>query len=214
MALSDAPRERALKRVKSKSPTETKNTRWSDKQKLEAINAYLALGNLAMASRIVGIPEVTLRVWKTTQWWNEVVEDIKTQERLVLSNKLKNLVEAAHSVVENRLINGDPVVLKNGSVVTVPVKLRDAHRVAVDLLNQKTVVERKNVGDSNLLEGQDAKLEQLAEKFAEFATKKIIDKQRTIDVEDAVVVSEPKENVDDPEVAQATPLSGAILPSN
>jgi hypothetical protein len=193
MALSDKPREKDKKRPTRALTAET-NKRWSDKQKLDAVSTWLVLGNLAMTSRLTNIPEVTLRVWKASEWWKDVVDELKTQERIELSNKMKRIVEAAHQVVENRLINGDPVLnQKTGEIVMKPVAMKDAHRVAVDLLNQREAVEKatKPAGDKD--EGNTTKLEQLAEKFAEFAAKRIeqtIDKKRTVEMADVVDVEE------------------------
>lgn len=187
MALSDAPREANLKRNVNRAIEATTNKRWSDKQKMEALTTFLALGNLSLTGRVLGIPEITLRVWKRSNWWTEAVADLKSQERIELSNKLKRIVDAAHAVVENRLTNGDAVVIpKTGEIVFKPVSMKDAHRVAVDLQNQREVVEKLNKPVDEVTESNTDKLEQLAEKFAEFATKKIeqkFDKRRTIEGE-------------------------------
>jgi hypothetical protein len=192
MALSDNPKEKDRKRP-IRSALETSNKRWSDKQKMEAITSYLVLGNLALVSRLMNIPEITLRIWKASDWWKEVVDDLKSQERIELSNKMKKIVDAAHQVVENRLLNGDPVVLKDGSVISKPVAMKDAHRVAVDLLNQRDTLERVNKPVEERASSDEEKLKQLAEKFATFATMKLeqnLDKKRTVemDIQDVEVV--------------------------
>jgi len=197
MALSDSVREQDKAR-KTRSITAETNKRWSDKQKLEAVKTYLVSGNLALTSRMLGIPEITLRVWKTTNWWTEVVNDLKVQDKIELSGKLKRIMEAAHQVVENRLVNGDAVLIpKTGEIVMKPVSMKDAHRVAVDMLNQREMVEKLQVGTATTEDNTD-KLQMLAEKFATFATMKIeqtLDKTRTIDVEDVTIVDTiPKES--------------------
>lgn len=189
MALSDNPKEKEKPRRKNRAIDAGSNFRWSDKQKLEAVNSYLALGNLALTSRVLGIPEITLRVWKASEWWKLAVDDIKMQERVELSNRMKKLVEAAHTIVAQRLEHGDPVVTPKGDVVMKPVSMKDAHKVATDLLDRRKLVEggEEAVTDEN----KDNKLEKLAERFAEMATKSIkkqLDAERTIegDITDAV----------------------------
>jgi hypothetical protein len=137
-----------------------------------------------MVSRLHGIPRITLQVWKTSVWWNDLIAELKVQEKIELSSKMKSIVDAAHTVVANRLENGDAVIGKDGQIVYKPVSMRDAHRVAVDLLNQREAVE-KGALNMDVQEQNTDKLELLAEKFAEFATKKIeqkLDKTRTIEV--------------------------------
>ena len=211
MALSDSEREKSKKRP-SRAIEAGTNRRWSDKQKLDAITTYLTLGNLSMTSRITNIPEITLRVWKQSNWWQDAVEDIKSQERVELSAKLKRIVEAAHQVVENRLVNGDPVIIpKTGEIVMKPVSMKDAHRVAVDLQNQREIVEKMNKHEE-VVESDSDQLKKLAERFAEFATKKIeqtYDKTRTIDME---MVEDVKEKY--VEVAQDDSVSDNLLSHN
>lgn len=199
MAFSDSEREKDKKRSKNRSLEATTNLRWSDKQKLEAAKSYLVLGNLSMVSRIHGIPRITLQKWRECAWWHELIAELKLQEKIELSSKMKNIVDAAHQVVANRLENGDAVLnQKTGEIVYKPVSMKDAHRVAVDLLNQKQVLDKSTSVEAPTEQNLD-KLEALANKFAEFATKTIeknINKNRTIDVPFVDIV-EPKHAVYD-----------------
>jgi hypothetical protein len=185
MALSDVDKEKDLTRSRNRPVVADTNLRWSDKQKLEAVQSWLVLGNLSLVGRILGIPRITLATWKASAWWKEAVDDIKLQEKIELSNKMKKIVEAAHLVVEDRLVNGDAVVTKTGQIIRKPVNMRDAHRVAVDLQNQRDAVDKASKEPGLEDEGSTDRLEQLANKFAEFATKSIeksLDKKRTVDV--------------------------------
>lgn len=193
MALSDIEKEKDKKRNVNRAISADTNMRWSDKQKLEAVQSFLVLGNTSLVSRILGIPRITLQVWKTTAWWKELVDEIKLQDRIELSHKMKSIVNAAHAVVANRLENGDPVLnQKTGEIVMKPVSMKDAHKVSVDLLNQREVLEKATKGPVEEVQNSD-KLEALAEKFAEFATKSIekkLDTKRTIEVTDVVFVDQ------------------------
>lgn len=208
MALSDVEEMKDRKRNVNRAISADTNKRWSDKQKLEAVQSWLVLGNMSLVSRILGIPRITLQVWRATNWWNELVEELKVQEKIELSNKMKKIVEAAHAVVEDRLINGDAVLnQKTGAIVRKPVNMKDAHRVAVDLLNQRDAVEKATKGVSDLTEGSTDKLEALANKFAEFAVKgltKQINQQRTVEVTDVIEIK----------VAHDDSISGTVLPSD
>lgn len=209
MALTDTKGQKNHRRVAPRALA-AKTAWWSDKQKIEACQTYLVLGNMAMTSRILGIPEVTLRVWKQSVWWKELVEDIKVQERIELSVRMKKLVDAAHTVVANRLETGDPVLnQKTGEIIMKPVSMKDAHKVAVDMLNQREMVEKATKPVDEIKIEDEDKLKQLAEKFAEFATKKveaIVDERRTIDVP---FVEEIKR--EETQMAQDDSLSDTIL---
>lgn len=169
---------------KQKSIAVPSGKQWSDKQKIEAVQSYLLLGNLALTSRILGIPEITLRVWKTTEWWKDKVHEIKTQDRIQLSSRMKKIVDASLTVVEDRLINGDfQFDQKSGEVVRKPVNMKDAHKVAVDLQDRQELLEKTEAPEMSD-EGVESRLLKLADKFAEMATKKIEQQaleKRTVD---------------------------------
>lgn len=191
--LSDSSHQAMVPGGKDRAISETTNKRWSDAQKMEAVQSYLLLGNLALVGRLLGIPEITLRVWKASNWWKDVVEDIKTQEKIELSAKMRKLVSAGLAVVEDRLENGDyQYDQKSGQVVRKPVSMKDAHKVAVDLQARQEVMERSERPELSD-EGVENKLLKLAEKFADMATKKIEQRateHRTVDVSDAVIKDE------------------------
>jgi len=186
--LSDTPSKKDRKGKRSRSITAETNKQWSDSQKMEAIQSWLLLGNLALTSRILGIPEITLRVWKRTEWWNDMVTEIKSQERIQLSSRMKKIVDASLSVVEDRLVNGDfQFDQKSGEVIRKPVNMKDAHKVAIDLQDRQELIEKADKPETTD-DGIESRLLKLAEKFADMATKRIeqkVDEHRTIDVVDA-----------------------------
>lgn len=172
------------------------NVHWSDKQKQEAVNSYLLLGNLALTARLLNIPEITLRVWKTQEWWKNAVEEVNLQEKVELSARVKKLVDASMSVVEDRLANGDyQYDQKTGQMIRKPVAMKDAHKVATDMLNQQEML-KKDKREVQTEDHVEDKLLKLAEKFADMATKKIdqkMDEQRTVEAE-TVEVKDDQEN--------------------
>ena len=176
MALSDNPKSRDRK-PKIRSVLAETNVQWSDKQKIEAVQSYLLLGNLALTSRILSIPEITLRVWKTTQWWKDTVAEIKLQENIQMSGRLKKIVDASLTAVEDRLQHGDWVYdQKTGKMMRKEVGIKDAHKVATDLMDRQKVIE-KATQPVTQEEQNDDKLLKLAEKFAAFVTEKIEHKE-------------------------------------
>jgi transposase-like protein len=166
MALSDNPKSLDLQ-YKPRKLAATQS-RWSDKQKIEAIQSYLLLGNLALTARMLSIPEITLRQWKATEWWNKQVEELRHQEKVVLTGKIKKIASAAMTAVEDRLENGDWIYdQKTGDMRRKHVSMKDAHKVAVDLLAKQDLLEKKVSPISQDLEDGE-RLIKLAERFATF----------------------------------------------
>jgi transposase-like protein len=186
MALTDNPNTKHRK-PKDRSITAKTNRSWSDKQKMEAIQHYLLVGNLALTSRVLGIPEITLRQWKTMEWWKNSVEDIKLQENMEMSARLKKMVEASLIAVTDRLENGDWMYdQKTGQMIRKPVNIRDAHKVATDLMDKRTMLEKAAAPAQEQVQDVD-RLEQLAEKFASFVMKKTEQPPVIVDVTDVTV---------------------------
>lgn len=193
--LSDSESKKAKDSTPNRSMYAKTNKQWSDDQRMEAIQSYLLLGNLALTARILGIPEVTLRVWKASDWWKERTHEIKTQERIQLSSRMKKIVEASLTVVEDRLLNGDyQFDQKTGQTIRKPVNMKDAHKVAIDLQDRQELVEKASTAEILIKdESVESKLMSLAEKFAELATKKIdqkVNEHRTVEAEDVSIKEE------------------------
>ena len=187
MALTDSENLKKRKRGRPKGLAKGTIHWYSDKQKMDLITTWMTTGNLALACRLHSIPEVTARVWKASDWWQQVVADLKMQEKIELSSTMKALVKASQDIVAQRLANGDPILnQKTGEIVMKPVSMKDAHKVAVDLIDRRAIVEKTTHLVEVNEERTDDKLEKLAEKFAEMSIKSIeknINKRRTIDVE-------------------------------
>ena len=195
MSLTDSTktRKKSLPSTPVRSTLAPTNKQWSDKQKMDAVNSYLLLGNLALTGRLLNIPEITLRVWKASTWWKDAVAEIKASEKIELSARIKKLVDASMTVVEDRLSNGDfQYDQKTGQMIRKPVNMKDAHKVAVDMQARQDIIEKSEVQVQTEKHVED-KLLKLAEKFADMATKKIEQNnndRRTVDAETVDVQGE------------------------
>lgn len=185
--LSDAEQLKSVPSNRRRAVSAETNKHWSDSQKLEAVTTYLSLGNLALTSRVLKIPEMTLRMWKQKEWWKEVEGELKVQENIQLSSRLQRIIEGTLSATEDRLANGDYIYdNKSGQLVRKPVSMKDAHKVAMDLMDRRDILDnRKPVNVS--LEQIDDKLKKLADKFEQIATGR---KQDVIEVTDVIVGEE------------------------
>lgn len=188
MALSDSPVEKT-RRYRKRAVDAGMGVRWSDSQKLEAVQTYLMLGSVRMASAALKIPEITIKVWRASTWWKDLESELKIQDELQLSTRLKKIAEKSFAAVEDRLEHGNFVFdQKTGKIRRIPVPLKDAHKVALESIQQQELIANKHVEVAN--DGQILdKLEQLANKFAEMASDRfnqITDKSRTISMVEIV----------------------------
>lgn len=160
--LTDSEYAKNHRGSKARAVAAETNKRWSDRQKIECVTTFLMLGgSVAMTSATLKIPEQTIWTWKKSRWWHDMVSEIKQEDRLVLSSKLKKVMEKSWDVVADRLEHGDFIFdQKKGELVRKPVSLRDAAKVANDsvILREKLEMNENFTVDGNQIEDKLAKL--------------------------------------------------------
>ena len=188
MALSDAPSAKNQKRSRPRRKIQRKAW-YSDNQKLEAVKLWLISGNLKATAASLDIPFPTVRQWRYSEWWKELVDDLRSEDSIKLSSKLSRIASKALDLTEDRLENGDwQVNQKTGKLMRKPVNLRDVHRVAVDLTTQADTVLRKPQALEAEEKTQDV-LSRLAAAFEDFTKK---DKKAPVNVTDILFAEETK----------------------
>lgn len=179
--LSNAPRRRRA--VKGT------NKHWSQSQKIEAVLTYIATGSETKTAAATGIPKNTLHIWRYQPWWKELQLQIQEEQDDKLNANIAKIIKKSMSTVADRLEHGDyGFNQKTGEIFRKPVNLRDAHKVTVDLIDKRNLLNGKVSKQSENLE-IGSKLDFLAKKFAEFALmsksdlNKELNKDEVIDVE-------------------------------
>lgn len=166
--LSDSPLLKPLKGPVARTVKTGRN--YSDRQKIECATTFIMLGgNVALTSAALKIPEQTIFMWKKSQWWQDLIGEIKQQERIELSTRLKKIVDSSWDVVEDRLKQGDFIYdQKAQRLVRKPVSMKDAAKVAVDAA---VIRDKQNLGGSITVDGNalEEKLTKLAKAFSDLS---------------------------------------------
>ena len=145
------------------------NKPWSDAQKIEAVTLWLSMGNVALVAATLRIPEKTMRKWTYTQWWKEIAEEIRLQDKIVLSASAKNIIDKSLNVIADRLEQGDWIYdQKTGEMRRKPVSMKDALQVADRMLDRKEKLDKTQVVNTSA-ESVEQKLNKLMEKFSQAA---------------------------------------------
>ena len=160
---------------------------WGDTQKIDAVKTYLMTGDLRLAGNMLKIPEGTIRRWRASVWWNEIVADLKAQDELIISTKLQKIINKTMDVVEDRLEHGDFVYdQKTGAMRRKPVSAKDAAKIGLDYDARRDVLINRHAPVASE-EAIDDKLNKLAAKFAALVGAKPVDTSEAIDAEVKVV---------------------------
>lgn len=101
-------------------------------QKLFATIAYLITRSSIKAEAISGVRNGTIRQWKkNAPWWGDAVRAFRAAQRDELVAKLSKIAMTGLENAEERLENGDEVVLtKTGKIIRRKVSARDAAWIA------------------------------------------------------------------------------------
>lgn len=195
--LSDNDKMVGKKGVTRRAVTRRKGW-WSDSQKIEAVQTYLILGSLKLTAGALKIPFDTLKAWKASQWWKDLIEEMRVQEDLQLSTRLKKIITKSYDVLEDRLDNGDFVFdQKTGEMRRRPVAMRDAHKVAMDLVQSREhLIDRHFEGQSVTEDKIEKTLANLADQFAKIASQ--VTAKPSVNVIDVIFGSEDEESKDAP----------------
>lgn len=167
--------------------------RYTWEKKYQVVAVYLKCGSLRETEAQTEVPTATIQNWKGSQWWPDLVNQIKTADHTKLDNKLSQLVNKALGVVEDRLENGELVLNnKTGEMVRKPVGIRDATRAASELMQRQVQINKTLVDNETKQQTVEETLKFLANEFAKMVNNK--PKPETIDleeVEDAIYEERP-----------------------
>lgn len=160
---------------------------WSETKKVECVTTWLVVGKLPLVEAVTGVPKATLRQWRMQPWWQELVDQIQTESDQELDTRLVKIVDKSLDVVIDRLENGEFILnSKTGQVIRSPVKMKDAHKVSVELLDKRDLIrDRKTIKVER--QATEDLLQKLALQFATFVNKKLENKTLLSgDITDAV----------------------------
>lgn len=111
-------------------------------KRMEVVGRYMLLGNLRLVSEQTGVSYPTLAEWKKSEWWPEVVEQIRRERKGKQNENITKLIEQSLDVMADRLENGDFVLNnKTGEVIRKPVGVKEATTIAHQLLQRQTAIE-------------------------------------------------------------------------
>jgi uncharacterized protein (DUF2384 family) len=146
---------------------------WSEAKRIEVVTTWLALGKIPLVSATTGVPEGTIRQWRTQPWWKELELSILTETDQELDAKLAKRIDKALEVVWDRLENGDFMFdPKSGQFMRRPVSMKDTHKVMVDMMDKRMLI-RKQPKEQQSQDAVGDILKNLAKEFAEMAKKKV-----------------------------------------
>lgn len=148
------------------------NSNWKIEDKQRAVAAYSATGSFLKSSKLIGIPDATIRSWAKQDWWEEELRRADQSETNELKSTYTRIAKRASELLEDRLDNGDEVVTKAGDIVKKQIPGRElAIIAAVATDKRKQAMEQPH---TVALQSSTERLGQLVEQFIRFSSAKQI----------------------------------------
>jgi hypothetical protein len=141
---------------------------WEDK--LLVASKFQQLGNARLVSELTGVPYQTILDWRKTDWWIELMDELKQIKRSKSGAKLAEIIEVGTDIIMDRLTNGD-IVLNNktGELTRKQVSLRDAAQAVNNLITRQIQMEELAEKLVHRKESIQETLKLLSKEFAKFS---------------------------------------------
>lgn len=141
--------------------------------KLGAVQAYMVTGDVIKASKLSGVSHQTIYDWKNkSEWWPIVLSKLRKEKQDELDAKFTELIHKALDRVEDRIINGDEVITKDGDSRRKLMGGRDLTTSLAILYDKRALVR----GDPTSMSGKvdiTSQLDSLKQEFAAMAREEL-----------------------------------------
>lgn len=148
---------------------------WSEKKRIEAATAHAMGLSAPLIEAATGVPAQTIRHWRMSDWFRDLVEEIRREDDNTVDAKLTNIVSKSMDVILDRLDNGDFMFdPKEGGFVRKPLAAKDANRIADTMFDKRNLLRGKPTSISSKQELVSDRLLKLAVEFERFVNSKEI----------------------------------------
>jgi hypothetical protein len=160
---------------KNKRGGGNRKTKWhSEEDRIRVASVYAVTGSAKTTSEITGIPQGTIRQWKTQPWWPEIISRVRQEHDDEIDVKITKIIDKTLNQVQDRLENGDMYVLRDGTMVNKPMGGKEIAVVASIMFDKRDMIRRKEKGH---IAEQSTKqvLTELLNEFRRFTSQKTVE---------------------------------------
>lgn len=181
---------------------------WSEQKKMEVLQAYIILGQLTKAAYSCGVPEVTAKYWKQSQWWKDTEYELRRTSKIQLSGKLNAVVDKALVQLQDRVENGDHIYNPRTKEFTrKPISAEHANKIVAQQIDRMQLIDKSVNVEKIDAEDIKTRLEKLKDDLIKGFSKPALAKR--VIPEDVIEVSDNRRADSDSPVSH---LLGSKLP--
>jgi hypothetical protein len=140
---------------------------WGLSTKMDAACAYAGTGDVNETARLCNVAPRTIRTWLGTDWFCELLKEVRLDKQDELDGKWTNIIHLATEKLKERLVEGDPVVdPKTKEVKYVPVKVKDLSWMIGLITDKRSHMRARMPNQAPANEATDRHLNQIADALA------------------------------------------------
>lgn len=166
------------------SELSTTTSKYSDEDRRKAVVEYCTAGNITKVATNTGIPRTTLNDWVKSDWWEEVVVEVRHEiNDQILANNLEIAQKAGERVLDS-LENGDEKLIwdkEKGEHVIKRVKPTGKDASVIGGISQDKA--RVQLGMPTSIQGKSESMQELARQFEELSRQRNEKRINSIDGE-------------------------------
>lgn len=145
------------------------NGTYTPEEKIEAVMAYMVTGTSRKASKICGVPEGTIRWWKSQSlWWDDTMAECRRKKQDELDSMTTNVIHKAVEQIEDRVQHGNKKFTKDGEEYQAPLTAQELSMV-VGIIFDKRQLLRGDVTSRTASSSESERLNDLQKRFEEMA---------------------------------------------
>ena len=167
----DGARKKQIAKYKEKGK---KYKWWTEDDRIRAATVYAMTGNSQRVEEITGVPSNTVRQWKHTEWWPQIIDRIRRDGDDELDVKLTGLIDKTTKEINERLDKGDYIYNnKTGEIVRKPIGGKELSVMTSIFVDKRSLLRKKPkmAGEQS---STNERLKKLAEEFSKFVNSKTI----------------------------------------
>lgn len=172
-----------------------KSNWWRPEDRIKAASVYAIVANVPRVSEITGIPQETIRRWRTEDWWQQVIDRVRQEKDDEHDKELTEIIDTSIHVIKDRLVKGDSIVTKSGKIIQKPMGGKEVGVILSIAADKRDLLRRKQ---KTTIEQQSTQqlLQQIAATVRDFVRKT---DQKTIEGEVIAEEANPVPSSDETE---------------
>lgn len=153
------------------------STRYTNNDRIKAAAVFSVVGKIKKTSEICNIPQRTLQDWHNTDWWEDLLTNIRAINKDLVNVRTQNIINKTFDKMEQRLDNGDYATydLVSKEIIYKPVSAKDCATIFGIMFDKQRI---NNSLATNITATTTHHLIDIKQQFEAMTSSKVVDGKR------------------------------------